>query len=277
MRLNLRIEEGLKAVLNSLVEAIKERLGEDLISLVLYRQTFEAEVLDNEEVNLAIICSRRPSLEDKIYILKRGGPSLIPLFLTPRDFRELAKGGALLAHCLAKYSKVIHGKEALEKLIEEEPPMVTKHTLEFLRRASLSCLSLSLEDYLSKRIQDVRYHLLRSFDYLIKWVALKKGLDIPFSKAEIIEVVSLQGIEPELNELCWELVNKGAFDSEVALRRALKLYPKVLKVKLPSLTEVIKEVRGLKVLRVGISIRGNRGSFLITLIDGEVREVRIGG
>jgi len=275
--------EELGKRLGEILERCKRQLGGTLLCLVVYGSASRPEdyIAGLSDIDIVAICSSKPKVEERVKMFEGLATRVNALFLTPKEYRKLAKEGALIAHLMVKDSKVLYGHDFFEELIKEEPPRVTASTLDYLRRAALSALALGLEDYLTGRYGDLCLHLHKSFKHLVRGICLARRSFMPPSDREIKDAVKELGLGGELERLYPKIISLKPLpalppsECRALMASSIEAFCIASGLRLPSLDKVERAVRGLPVLKVSASLKGDSVDFLITVLKDETGAVLV--
>ena len=258
-------------------------MGGALLCLLVYGSASRPEdyIAGLSDIDVVAICSSKPRVEERVKMFEGLAVRVNALFLTPEEYRKLAKEGALITHLMVKDSKVLYGHDFFKELTKGEPPRVTASTLDYLRRAALSALALGLEDYLTGRYGDLCLHLHKSFKHLVRGICLARRSFMPPSDREIKDAIKELGLGGKLERLYPKIIRLKPLpalppsECRALMSSSIEAFCDASGLRLPSLDKVERAVKGLPVLKVNASLKGDSVDFLITVLNDETGAVLV--
>lgn len=173
-------------------EVLKSALGKNLSAVIAYGSMIRPEDRSQaSELNLLILVREKVPEPLRGQIAEMLGSNVSTIVLELEDFRRMVSEGEYIAHEVLSGGRVLYSDEDFERLRAEKPP-ISEKTLEYLRRHSLACLALSLENFAAGRyVWSVNY-AYRAVRSAARFHAACGGA-LPFSDEEVTEALKTAG------------------------------------------------------------------------------------
>lgn len=268
--------------MQSLVGAVRDVLGENLLGLIVYGSLAEPEdYTPMSDVNVAVIVREKPPVEVRARLMERLGADVSPVFLTLDELRRLAEDGEFIAHEIIRGGRLAYGDQDVAEVLTATPP-VNQRTVAYLSRHTLACIGLSLESLLGGRPHSALSYAYKSLRSACRFLGAKEGL-VLLRDRDVLGYLRGRGLhrEAEVFEKLRDARRRGVSSRELLplLSEAVEAAAGLLGLKAPDPRAVVELARAqLRYVGDVRAVEDQGGvEIVVTGVDGagSTRELRV--